>query len=117
MVTPPNGTERQGPWPGGEAETFSGLFNHTQVILLDGTDGKLDGVVSVARRDGGGLLTISVASTRVPTIFSRTFVFFSMIWKYLGNGAGCDVCILNTPDPQRQKKVGLSWDQISCRGG
>lgn len=27
-----------------------------------------------------GRLTISVASTRVPTIFRRTFVFFSMIY-------------------------------------
>ena len=30
-------------------------------------------------RSRNGWLTISVASTRVPTIFSLTFVFFSMI--------------------------------------
>ena len=49
-----NGAEYRGSWPGGKAEPFSGLFNHTQVILLDGTDGELDDVVSVARGDGGG---------------------------------------------------------------
>ena len=32
-----------GPWPSKEVETFLRLFDHTQVILLDGTNGKLDG--------------------------------------------------------------------------
>ena len=39
----------------GKQKIFLRLFNHTQVILLDGTDGKLDGVVSVAEGDGGGI--------------------------------------------------------------
>jgi hypothetical protein len=49
------------------------------VILLDGADGKLGRRSVLTRETLTESLTISVASTRVPTIFSRTFVFFSMI--------------------------------------
>jgi len=98
-------------------ELFSRLFDHSQMILLDGTNGKLNGTVSAVKEAVAGLLTISVASTRVPTIFSRTFVFFSMIWKPLCNDAGYGVCVSNPPDPQKQTKVDLSWGQISCQDG
>ena len=66
------------PGQGNGKNTFVSL-DDTQVILLDGTNGKLGGAVSSAKEPVPESLTISVASTRVPTIFSRTFVFFSMI--------------------------------------
>ena len=56
----------------------------TEVILLDSTDRELDrdtivSGVAVKRGDEETILTISVASTRVPTIFRRIFVPFSIL--------------------------------------
>ena len=59
----------------------------TEVILFDGADRELDRDTSVSRVDRGRgdeetILTISVASTRVPTIFRRIFVPFSILsWE------------------------------------
>jgi hypothetical protein len=61
--------------------------------------------------ESGSVRTISVASTRVPTIFNRTRVFFSMI---------CDGVSRRLPYGQngilvhpKRRKVGLSLDQTS----
>ena len=63
----------------GNGKIAFGSLDDAQVILLDGANGELGGAVSSAKVLVSESLTISVASTRVPTIFSRTFVFFSMI--------------------------------------
>lgn len=55
------------------------LVDDSQMILLYRSNGELPKALSDEYHGCFQQLTISVASTRVPTIFSRTRVFFSMI--------------------------------------
>jgi hypothetical protein len=60
------------------------LVNDTQVIFLYGSDRKLSCKAKVSSSEAlkaDRKRTISVASTRVPTILSRILVFFSIICK------------------------------------
>ncbi len=57
------------------------LVDYAKMVFFYRTDSKLWGrshIKNVKENEKG--LTISVASTRVPTIFRRTRVFFSMIY-------------------------------------
>lgn len=61
-------------------------FYDAKMILLDRSNGKLRAVRGRSKSPElrkAMAPTISVASTRVPTIFSRTFVFFSIICDIL----------------------------------
>ena len=65
------------------------LVDHAQVVFFDRSNGKLvvnraamsglDGSQDMKYNGTRKVPTISVASTRVPTIFNRTRVFFSII--------------------------------------
>lgn len=55
------------------------LVYDSQMILFYCANGKLQIIISQNLAFTLDSLTISVASTRVPTIFRRTRVFFSMI--------------------------------------
>jgi hypothetical protein len=68
------------------------------MVFLDSPNGELEKVGPVmhqtkrAEETRSFARTISVASTRVPTIFNRTFVFFSMICEAetKPSSLGCD---------------------------
>jgi hypothetical protein len=67
------------------------LVDDAQVVLLDSPNGKLTAMQlnATMHTEIEQERTISVASTRVPTIFNRTRVFFSMICAKVSRHITC----------------------------